>query len=79
MPATGVMLFVAVGAEQFHPLLSNVYLTPVDRMLERAKEVTSEGHYTPIEYARFADDGAPRRREGVLMTCVLSAAMLHAR
>jgi RNA-directed DNA polymerase len=31
------------------PLLSNVYLTPVDRMLERAKEVTSEGHYTPIE------------------------------
>jgi RNA-directed DNA polymerase len=38
------------------PLLSNVYLTPVDRMLERAKEVTSEGHYTPIEYARFADD-----------------------
>ena len=31
------------------PLLSNVYLTPVDRMLEGAKEVTSEGHYTPIE------------------------------
>lgn len=38
------------------PLFSNVYLTQVDRMLERAKEVTSEGQYTHVEYARFADD-----------------------
>src|SRR6516165_2884572 len=38
------------------PLLSNVYLTEVDRMLERAKEVTRSGKYTYIEYARFADD-----------------------
>jgi RNA-directed DNA polymerase len=42
------------------PLLSNIYLNEVDRMLERAKEVTSEttpdGKYTRIEYARFADD-----------------------
>gem|GEM_PF-2514490 len=38
------------------PLLSNVYLTQVDRMLERAKEVTSQGQYTHVEYARFADD-----------------------
>ena len=38
------------------PLLSNVYLTPVDRMLERAKEVTREGQYTHVEDARFADD-----------------------
>jgi RNA-directed DNA polymerase len=38
------------------PLLSNVYLTQVDRMLERAKEVTREGKYTHVEYARFADD-----------------------
>ena len=38
------------------PLLSNVYLNEVDRMLERAKEVTREGKYTRIEYARFADD-----------------------
>jgi RNA-directed DNA polymerase len=38
------------------PLLSNLYLTAVDRMLERAKEVTRHGPYTYLEYARFADD-----------------------
>ena len=38
------------------PLLSNLYLTEVDRMLERAKEVTRRGQYTYVEYARFADD-----------------------
>lgn len=38
------------------PLLSNLYLTEVDRMLERAKEVTRYGKYTALEYARFADD-----------------------
>jgi RNA-directed DNA polymerase len=38
------------------PLLSNLYLTMVDRMLERAKEVTRRGVYTYLEYARFADD-----------------------
>ena len=38
------------------PLLANLYLNEVDRMLERAKEVTREGRYTHIEYARFADD-----------------------
>src|SRR3984893_2253773 len=38
------------------PLLSNLYLTEVDRMLERAKETTRYGKYTNIEYARFADD-----------------------
>ena len=38
------------------PLLSNLYLTEVDRMLERAKETTRFGKYTYIEYARFADD-----------------------
>ena len=37
------------------PLLSNLYLTAVDRMLERAKEVTRRGRYTYLEYARFAD------------------------
>jgi RNA-directed DNA polymerase len=45
------------------PLLSNIYLNEVDRMLERAKEATRYGKYTGIEYARFADDRAPRRRE----------------
>jgi RNA-directed DNA polymerase len=38
------------------PLLSNIYLTEVDRMLERAKAVTSHGADTAVEYARFADD-----------------------
>jgi RNA-directed DNA polymerase len=38
------------------PLRSNLYLTAVDRMLERAKEVTRRGSYTYLEYARFADD-----------------------
>jgi len=38
------------------PLLSNIYLNEVDRMLERAKEATRNGKYTYIEYARFADD-----------------------
>ena len=38
------------------PLLSNVYLTEVDQMLERAKNVTRNGTYTHVEYARFADD-----------------------
>lgn len=50
------------------PLLSNLYLNVVDRMLERAKEVTRRGPYAYLEYARFADDRAPRRREGVHMT-----------
>jgi RNA-directed DNA polymerase len=38
------------------PLLANLYLNEVDKMLEKAKEVTREGTYTHIEYARFADD-----------------------
>jgi RNA-directed DNA polymerase len=38
------------------PLLSNLYLNEVDKMLERAREVTRNGKYTFIEYARFADD-----------------------
>ena len=38
------------------PLLSNLYLNEVDRMLERAKEVTRRGKYTYVEYARYADD-----------------------
>jgi RNA-directed DNA polymerase len=38
------------------PLLSNVYLNEVDRMLERAKAVTGRDVYTYVEYARYADD-----------------------
>jgi RNA-directed DNA polymerase len=38
------------------PLLSNIYLTEVDAMLERAKAVTRNGAHTYVEYARYADD-----------------------
>ena len=44
------------------PLLANIYLNEVDKMLEKAKKVTIQEKYTYIEYARFADDSAPRRR-----------------
>ncbi len=37
-------------------LLSNIYLTEVDRMLERAQETTRCGKYTYVEYARFSDE-----------------------
>jgi len=38
------------------PLLSNIYLTEVDRMLERAKAATTYGGHSAVEYARYADD-----------------------
>src|SRR5580700_330032 len=38
------------------PLLSNLYLTEVDRMLEKAIATTRNGKYTYVQYARFADD-----------------------
>jgi RNA-directed DNA polymerase len=38
------------------PLLSNLYLNEVDKMLERARETTRNGRYTYVEYARYADD-----------------------
>jgi RNA-directed DNA polymerase len=38
------------------PLLSNIYLTEVDAMLERAKAVTRNGAHTYVEYAGYADD-----------------------
>jgi RNA-directed DNA polymerase len=41
------------------PLISNVYLNEVDRMLEKAIEVTRYGkkkQFTVVQYARFADD-----------------------
>lgn len=48
------------------PLFSNIYLTEVDEMLEKAKEVTREGKYTHIEYARYADDRAPRAQRRII-------------
>lgn len=50
------------------PLFANLYLNEVDKMLERAKEVTAFKGLKRIEYARFADDlvvlvvGNPKQR-----------------
>ena len=38
------------------PLLSNLYLNEVDRVLEKAIATTRNGKYTRVQYARFADD-----------------------
>jgi len=38
------------------PVLSNLYLNEVDRVLERAIQTTRHGTYTHVQYARFADD-----------------------
>lgn len=38
------------------PMLSNLYLTEVDRMLEKAIVTTRRGKYPNVQYARFADD-----------------------
>jgi RNA-directed DNA polymerase len=38
------------------PVLSNLYLNEVDRMLEKAIQTTRLERYTHVQYARFADD-----------------------
>jgi RNA-directed DNA polymerase len=38
------------------PVLSNLYLNEVDRMLERAIQATRQDRYVYVEYVRFADD-----------------------
>jgi RNA-directed DNA polymerase len=38
------------------PLLANLYLNEVDKMLEKAIDTTRSGKYTYVQYARFADD-----------------------
>src|ERR1700747_421537 len=38
------------------PMLSNLYLTEVDRMLEKAITTTRRGRYPNVQYARFGDD-----------------------
>jgi len=52
------------------PLLSNLYLNEVDKMLEKAIETTRHKQYTAVQYARFADDQVilvdPHPRQGWL-------------
>ena len=57
------------------PLLANIYLHELDRYMERYTELPQGERqrrkrqgWGNFLYARFADDCAPRRREGVLMT-----------
>jgi RNA-directed DNA polymerase len=38
------------------PLLSNIYLNEIDKMLEKAITTTRRGKYSHVQYARFADD-----------------------
>lgn len=52
---TGGKRGIAQGSP-ISPLLSNIYLNEVDKMLEKVKEVTKEGKYLNVEYARWADD-----------------------
>ena len=61
MPKAGRKQGVPQGGV-ISPLLSNIYLTEVDGMLERAKEATRYGKYTEIEYARSHDDLVMHRR-----------------
>ena len=42
------------------PLLSNLFLTEVDKMLERMKRITARESWTTMEWTRFADDSVPR-------------------
>src|ERR1700681_3328110 len=54
------------------PLLSNLYLNDVDRMLEKAVDTTRRGKSTNVQYARFADDmviliDAERRSDWLVM------------
>jgi RNA-directed DNA polymerase len=54
LKATGKKGFPQGGVSS--PLLSNLYLNEVDRMLEKAVHTTRRGKSTNVQYARFADD-----------------------
>src|ERR1700690_2068631 len=54
LPATGKKGVPQGGV--ISPLLSNLYLNEVDRMLEKAVDTTRRGKSTSVQYARFADD-----------------------
>ena len=38
------------------PVLANIYLNEMDKMLEKMKQETTQGKCVHLEYARFADD-----------------------
>src|SRR3954468_87680 len=70
-PIEGQVTFCVQGV--ISPLLSNLYLNEVDRMLEKAVDVTHRGKSTNVQYARFADDlvvliDAERRNDRLVKT-----------
>jgi len=46
----------------FSPLAANIYLNEVDWTFDAIRRKTAEGNYEAVNYHRFADDSAPRRR-----------------
>ena len=46
----------------FSPLASNIYLSEVDWVFDAIRRKTADGNYEAVNYHRFADDCAPRRR-----------------
>jgi len=42
-------------------------LTEIDWMFDAIRRKTAQGPYEAVNSHRFADDRAPRRREGVVM------------
>ena len=61
------------------PLLSNLYLNEVDKMLERARAVAQQGKYPAVEYARFADDLVVLVHEHVRYSTMFKAVMVRLR
>jgi retron-type reverse transcriptase len=51
----------------FSPLAANIYLTEIDWMFDAIRRQTAQGPYEAVNYHRFADDSAPRRRGGEFM------------
>jgi RNA-directed DNA polymerase len=50
------------------PVLANLALDGLERCLQTAFPKTGRGRHAKINLVRYADDCAPRRREGVHMT-----------
>jgi retron-type reverse transcriptase len=47
----------------FSPLAANIYLNDADWAFDAIRKKTAQGPYEAVNYHRFADDSAPRRRE----------------
>jgi len=63
----------------FSPLAANIYLNGVDWAFDGIRRKTAQGPYEAVNYHRFADDSAPRRRRKETINGQLTAALLHRR